>query len=193
MTRAAAALAVLLLGCFGDYRRVGGAPDAGGDAFVPADSMIADAGREDAGRGDAAGRDGGPTDAARPDALPADGPTCLEARAACRERAECCAGLECGMTSIGQVCCGTEGAACVTITGEDCCGDLLCVAGRCEPPACRQARTPCRVQVDCCAPLLCGTTSLGRVCCGNEGAPCATANGEDCCGALLCRSGRCAP
>jgi hypothetical protein len=29
------------------------------------------------------------------------------------------------------------------------------------------------------------------VCCGNEGAPCATSNGEDCCGSLECVGGHC--
>lgn len=82
--------------------------------------------------------------------LPADdessgssgGAMCLPATGACTDVAQCCAGLECGTTSLGMVCCGGEGIACNTPNGEDCCGDLLCIAGvcgydggdGCEPP-----------------------------------------------------------
>jgi len=46
----------------------------------------------------------------------------------------------------------------------------------------------------CCGELTCGTTTAGTVCCGNEGAPCATADGSDCCGdSLLCVGGHCQP
>jgi hypothetical protein len=38
---------------------------------------------------------------------------------------------------------------------------------------------------------VCGTTSLGQVCCGNDGAPCATTDGSDCCGSLECINGHC--
>ncbi|WAS95831.1 hypothetical protein [Nannocystis punicea] len=70
------------------------------------------------------------------------GPMCLAATAPCTDGAECCAGLECGTTSLGQVCCGQEGIGCATPNGEDCCGALLCIAGvcgydvddACEPP-----------------------------------------------------------
>ena len=37
----------------------------------------------------------------------------------------------------------------------------------------------------------CGTTSLGRVCCGNAGAPCIRPDGADCCGALRCVNNVC--
>ncbi|PCC69151.1 hypothetical protein SAMN02745121_05798 [Nannocystis exedens] len=67
---------------------------------------------------------------------------CLPATTPCTDGAECCAGLECGTTSLGQVCCGGEGIGCNTPNGEDCCGALLCIAGvcgydvdaGCEPP-----------------------------------------------------------
>jgi hypothetical protein len=57
--------------------------------------------------------------------------------------------------------------------------------------ACLAATAPCNTKADCCGDLSCGTTTLGQVCCGEVGAPCATANGEDCCGDLLCVSGSC--
>ncbi len=57
--------------------------------------------------------------------------------------------------------------------------------------ACLPSTSPCATQDECCPELECGTTSLGQVCCGNEGIPCATANGEDCCGDLLCIDGVC--
>lgn len=46
----------------------------------------------------------------------------------------------------------------------------------------------------CCGDLTCGTTTAGEVCCGDEGAACATPDGSDCCGStLLCVGGRCQP
>lgn len=58
-------------------------------------------------------------------------PMCLPATEVCSDTTQCCAGLECGNTSLGQVCCGLEGIGCSTPNGEDCCGDLLCIAGTC--------------------------------------------------------------
>ncbi len=57
--------------------------------------------------------------------------TCLESPEPCAAEEECCAEYTCGQTSLGQVCCGEEGATCATENGEDCCGNLLCVAGAC--------------------------------------------------------------
>lgn len=46
----------------------------------------------------------------------------------------------------------------------------------------------------CCGELRCDTTTAGQVCCGGEGASCATPDGSDCCGStLLCVGGRCQP
>lgn len=125
---------------------------------------------------------------------PMDGASaCLTAVEPCTQTSECCGDLECGTTTAGQVCCGNEGASCAAVDGEDCCGALLCVDGRCVgESACSGATTPCTSTSECCGDLECGTTTLGQVCCGNEGASCATANGEDCCGALLCIDGVCA-
>lgn len=58
-------------------------------------------------------------------------------------------------------------------------------------PECSPATTPCDGETACCGALVCGRTSLGQVCCGNEGESCATPDGSDCCGALLCIDGRC--
>lgn len=59
--------------------------------------------------------------------------------------------------------------------------------------ACFAATTPCETEEQCCDDLSCDTTTLGRVCCGEHGAPCATANGEECCRDLLCIGGSCLP
>ena len=58
-------------------------------------------------------------------------------------------------------------------------------------PACLEATAPCEEEAQCCGALSCGTTSLGRVCCGETGEACDTPDGSDCCGALLCVGGRC--
>lgn len=77
--------------------------------------------------------------------------------------------------------------------GED--GAIAIDAGTMPPmdgaSACSAAVEPCTQTSECCGDLECGTTTAGQVCCGNEGASCATAGGEDCCGSLLCVSGRC--
>lgn len=65
-----------------------------------------------------------------------DGPACLVQTDPCTAEGECCEGLTCGTTTLGQVCCGNEGIACATENGEDCCGALWCMAdvcGTCEP------------------------------------------------------------
>jgi hypothetical protein len=61
------------------------------------------------------------------------------------------------------------------------------------PPQCRVATEPCEQASDCCvdAGLTCDQTTLGQVCCGLDGTPCSTPNGEDCCGDRLCVAGSC--
>jgi hypothetical protein len=155
-------------------------PDAG-DAASP--GVNADAGMPGANAD--AGASEPFADAARPS------PACGAATAPCAGET-CCEGLVCGRTTLGQVCCGLEDAPCATVDGADCCGDLLCQAGRCVAPAvCREARTPCDDDGQCCGDLSCGRTTLGQVCCGEDGVACATPNGEDCCGDRLCVDGRC--
>jgi hypothetical protein len=60
-----------------------------------------------------------------------DGEECLVATETCESTDECCGDLECGTTTLGQVCCGQTGASCATDNGEDCCGELLCIGGIC--------------------------------------------------------------
>jgi hypothetical protein len=59
------------------------------------------------------------------------------------------------------------------------------------PEQCLMATAPCDSDGQCCEGWVCDMTSLGQVCCGNEGVSCATENGEDCCGDLLCIEGMC--
>jgi hypothetical protein len=59
------------------------------------------------------------------------------------------------------------------------------------PPACLVATKSCSVSSACCTGLTCGTTSIGRVCCGNFGMTCTRPGGEDCCGQLECVKGGC--
>jgi hypothetical protein len=61
-------------------------------------------------------------------------PACVAPMKACSVASECCAGLSCDTTTLGRVCCGNAGATCTTAGGEDCCGDLLCVSGKCVSP-----------------------------------------------------------
>jgi hypothetical protein len=51
---------------------------------------------------------------------------CKAAIERCASVDECCAPLQCEMTTAGQVCCGLVGDPCVTTGGEDCCGSLEC-------------------------------------------------------------------
>lgn len=99
-----------------------GATTSGGDDPTPADP------------GESAGESAGESEG---------GAMCLPATAACADPGQCCAGLECGQTTLGQVCCGLEGAPCTTPNGEDCCGDLLCVGGACGYSAPDECGPPC--------------------------------------------------
>lgn len=56
---------------------------------------------------------------------------------------------------------------------------------------CLEPTDPCTDASECCDGRDCDDTSLGVVCCGREGTPCATPNGEDCCDNLLCVDGVC--
>jgi len=158
-------------------------PAAGGGAGCPSGGDGATDGRGADAAPDAveAGADVRP-----PDAVDASPPVCLAATSACSSTTKCCASLTCGTTSLGQVCCANFGGKCTRVGGEDCCGQLECINGGCCLPATR----PCQ-GTNCCLGLVCGTTSLGRVCCGNAGAPCTRSDGADCCGSLLCKSGTC--
>lgn len=60
--------------------------------------------------------------------------TCLEAVSSCERRDQCCDGRSCDTTTAGRVCCGEFGAACNTANGEDCCGALVCIGGKCILP-----------------------------------------------------------
>jgi hypothetical protein len=154
---------------------------AGQDASadVPADAR---ADRATDAPTDVSPRTDGPTTKPPPDAAPA----CLIATKACTSAASCCSGLACATTSLGQVCCGNFEAKCTRTGGEDCCGQLECINGGC----CLPATYACQ-GTSCCSGLVCGTTSLGRTCCGNAGAPCIRPDGADCCGALRCVNNVC--
>jgi hypothetical protein len=60
------------------------------------------------------------------------GRCCLPPVYACAgHEGACCGGRTCGFTTAGHVCCGLSGAPCTRANGEDCCGQLNCVNGRC--------------------------------------------------------------
>ncbi len=63
--------------------------------------------------------------------------------------------------------------------------------GASSGPECLWRAAPCVESDQCCQGLSCDTTYLGRICCGEEGTPCFTENGEDCCRDLLCIDGAC--
>ncbi|HWB79839.1 MAG TPA: hypothetical protein VG755_32970 [Nannocystaceae bacterium] len=77
------------------------------------------------------------------DASSSEGPMCLPATEPCTDTAQCCGALECGTTSLGQVCCGQTGESCATANGEDCCGDLLCIDGACGYDLENVCEAPC--------------------------------------------------
>ena len=116
-------------------------------------------------------------------------PVCMAATKPCPGASACCSGLVCGTTTLGSVCCGNFNMTCTRAGGEDCCGQLECVSGHCCLPATYSCSGSS--STSCCSGLVCGTTSLGKVCCGNQGAPCKRADGADCCGALECVNGTC--
>jgi hypothetical protein len=197
-------------------------PDGGGvaDAAAGDDPSSLDASQDrpvdapgvppgDTSPADAADRDGFPADRpapppdtrppapppdTRPPAPPPDtappAPACLKAVQHCPGAAACCSGLRCGTTTAGQVCCGDHNAGCTRPGGEDCCGQLECVRGLCCLPAVYFCGG---LEGACCDGRICGHTTAGHVCCGLTGASCTRPGGEDCCGALECRGGRCAP
>jgi hypothetical protein len=63
-----------------------------------------------------------------------NGGCCLQPLTKC-QNGGCCAGLECGMTTAGRVCCGRAGTPCNTVNGSDCCDLLRCdqATHRCAP------------------------------------------------------------
>jgi murein DD-endopeptidase MepM/ murein hydrolase activator NlpD len=138
----ASGLAAVTAGCDGVSGTVDLGPppgaDLGHDVFAtPSDAVTRDApGPGDDGSNDGPGGDllppvdqPPPGDGGPP---PGDGsPSCKAATGTCLEDSECCQGLTCGMTTLGQVCCGNQGDTCTTQNGEDCCGALLCQNGLC--------------------------------------------------------------
>lgn len=88
-------------------------------------------------------------DSSEPDSAEPEAAACLASMAPCTGADLCCDGRTCGNTTAGQVCCGNDGASCATADGSDCCGDLLCIDGKCQsgeamfkaPYACGQSWT----------------------------------------------------
>lgn len=57
---------------------------------------------------------------------------------------------------------------------------------------CLARGSSCAPGASCCGDLTCGSTTAGQVCCGEDGASCATPDGADCCGTtLICVGGSC--
>ncbi len=73
--------------------------------------------------------------------------TCLRPgdMTACTSDSQCCLGLRCNVLFGGRRCCTGAGSACRT--SGDCCGSMLCNAGRCQ---CRTAGQACSNDNDCC-------------------------------------------
>ena len=80
----------------------------------------------------------------------------------------------------GVRCCGNYNWPAYSPGGEDC-----VAAGMRRQPCCLTVTAAC-TGATCCGNLVCGTTSLGRVCCGNAGTACSPAlDSTDCCGVLV--------
>ena len=128
---------------------VGGEDASHADARAP-DAGAIDEAPKDAGAPMDAGtpQDAGALDAmVEPDASTSDDGVepmmCLAATQSCDQATQCCGELSCDTTSLGKVCCGEEGATCATANGEDCCRDLLCIAGRCGYELENSCGSPC--------------------------------------------------
>lgn len=142
-SRRVAALALAAaFGCAndGDGTSAAWMPDdsSGGAITTGATTSATAAGGSSDGGGVGETRGGGESSSAGDDGPDAsssgDGGVCLMPTDPCSADAECCDG-RCGSTSLGTVCCGDIDAPCTTANGEDCCDDLLCVAGSCVDPA----------------------------------------------------------
>lgn len=98
-----------------------------------------------------------------------------------------------GAGGSGSTTSSITGATTVTSTGASTSGTTQSTSATASSGggACLQATDPCDDETMCCDGLSCDTTTLGKVCCGGVAAPCATQNGEDCCGDLLCVAGTC--
>jgi hypothetical protein len=132
-----------LVGCGSDSASGAGTGGAGGEA-----TGVGGAGNGAQGSGAQGSGAGAPSSGrggAGNEGSGGEAPSCGVATTPCSGEDECCAELECGNTSLGQVCCGQEGIACNTPNGEDCCGNLECVDGTCgydiDVPACG---SPCK-------------------------------------------------
>ncbi|MBI5533042.1 MAG: hypothetical protein HY898_10020 [Deltaproteobacteria bacterium] len=98
------------------------------------------------------------------------------------ESQPCCAGNGCdaGLGCLfGKCVCGVGGFPCCG--GSGCLSPTVCQGGTCVD--CTPKRQPCSAQT-CCSPYVCGTTSLGKICCGNWGASCV--DSKECCGSGWC-------
>lgn len=138
----------LLAACSNDESSPSWSHAPASDADTDAQAIDQAAGPEP-GSPDAPVSESGLPDGAGPDAGEPEASSCLPALAACSGADICCDNRVCATTTAGQVCCGNEGAACSTADGADCCGDLLCVDGKCQkgeamfkaPYACGQSWT----------------------------------------------------
>jgi hypothetical protein len=124
-TAGVALIAVTMAGCGNDGS---GGDGSGGEGAIGVTTTGNGGASSDAGRG---GEASSASSAASGGSSGEGGGACLGSTSPCDGDAACCAGLTCGTTTLGQVCCGESGAPCATANGEDCCGDLLCVAGTC--------------------------------------------------------------
>lgn len=136
IARTGLATFLLVVGCNGDLEDSDTETTGGGGSTANGPN----GGAGGAGSGAGGGVGGGTTSA---DGGGGNGAMCEEATTPCVENAECCDGLSCGMTTLGQVCCGETGASCATDNGEDCCGALLCINGTCGLPP-EPCEAPCK-------------------------------------------------
>jgi hypothetical protein len=119
-------------------------------------------------------------------------PTCGALQGDCSSSSQCCTGLQCLLTvqpdpgPAKKTCCVGEGASCPN--GDlDCCGYLLCNAGKC---ACQDTGGDCLQNSDCCSRMCdssSGTCVAGStMCTGGQPLGSSCTDPSQCCGAATC-------
>jgi hypothetical protein len=95
--------------------------------------------------------------------------------------------------------CGTDGTCecrgldAICYADDDCCDDLVCIAGACrDDTGCSREGTDCTMAAECCGGLVCRDPVFGASqgqCCVAQLNQCL--NDTDCCGRMLCVDGMC--
>ncbi len=106
------------------------------------------------------------------------GNCCSAAGSACTGSGDCCNGLSC---TGGTCACSPAGQRCTA--SADCCGSATCVGGMCQ---CRARGQSCSANGDCCTGMTCNSGVCSM--CATPGSTCTPGGGVACCSPSQCRS-----